>query len=87
MLIDPYGRAVQTPDVKPMTRSQIQRFEEFEGLLREMGWQIVCTKCARIFGMGKDGVQSHNDPGSDTLEVRCGCSRYVFSPSASKGPA
>lgn len=43
-----------------------------------MGYQIVCPKCSRLFGEGRDGVRAENNPGSNRLVIECGCTAHVY---------
>lgn len=59
--------------VKAVSREAILRVSAANDVIQAWGLQLVCPTCSRIFGMGRDGVEANNDPGSRTLEVRCGC--------------
>lgn len=79
MLLSPYTmKPVVSQEKHPMALDKIQRFMEFESMLKTMGWQIVCQRCSKIYGLGKDGVQANNDAAGTTLTVSCGCSAHVF---------
>lgn len=71
MLIDVSGRAIRTPERRPITLDKLKRFMEFEQILRECGWSLVCRKCANF-------VAGDNDAGSTRVSVKCSCKEYVF---------
>lgn len=69
MLITPSGTRI--PQHKTMSLAKIKHFAEFESILRENHWAIVCRKCANF-------VAGDNDTQSTKLSVRCSCSEYTY---------
>lgn len=67
------GRNEAEREIVPVSREAILRVSAANDVLQAWGLQLVCPKCSARFGMGKDGVEANNAPGSDVLEVRCGC--------------
>lgn len=59
--------------VEAVSREAILRVSAANDVLQAWGLQLVCPKCTRLFGPGKDGVEGNNEAGSNVLEVRCGC--------------
>ena len=49
---------------------------ETDALLATQGWALKCTHRCAILGQ-HDGVEGFNDPTSDTLAVRCGCTERL----------
>jgi hypothetical protein len=80
MLVTPYGQRVVSPEKKPISRDAIKLFVSIEPLLVQMGYQIVCPNCARIFGYGRDGVRGNNSEAGPFV-VECGCTRHIYDPS------
>lgn len=79
MLLSPYTlKPVVSQEKHAMSLDKMKRFMEFESLLTTLGWQIICAKCSKIYGLGKDGVQANNDAAGNTLTVSCGCSSHMF---------
>lgn len=70
MLVDVGGRPL-SPERKPITLDKLKRFMEFETILRDCGWTLVCRKCANF-------VAGDNEPNSTRISVRCSCKEYVF---------
>jgi hypothetical protein len=66
--------------IVPMSREAAMRLGAASDVIQAMGLQLVCPKCTQRFGPGKDGVEGNNAPGSDVLEVSCGCTvrRYRY---------
>jgi hypothetical protein len=66
--------------IEPMSREAAMRLGAASDVIQAMGLQLVCPKCTQRFGPGKDGVEGNNPPGSDVLEVSCGCTvrRYRY---------
>ncbi len=61
------------PDIEPATYEEMRRVAAASDVFEKWGLQLVCPKCTRLFGPGKDGVVGNNEPGASTLVVRCGC--------------
>lgn len=59
--------------VETVSREAMLRVAAAGEVLQAWGLQLVCPTCTERFGPGKDGVEANNAPGSDVLEVRCGC--------------
>lgn len=80
MIISPFTmRPAVAQQTKPMTLDKLKRFMEFETLLQQMGWQIVCAHCADRFGtINKAGVRGNNDVQANEFRVECSCSAHVF---------
>lgn len=78
MILAPNGQAIRSKDLVPMTKAEVLRFMEFERLLAQMGWHLVCAKCSKIYGYGKDGVKGDNDASDGQFHMVCGCSDHVF---------
>lgn len=76
MLVTADGRPIVAPDRRPMPLAKLKRFMEFETLLRECGWSLVCRKCANF-------VAGDNDPGSTRISVKCSCKEFIFDAEAS----
>ncbi len=60
-------------DTIDVSYEEMRRIAAAGDVLEKWGLQLVCPRCTRLFGAGKDGVQGNNAPGAETLEVRCGC--------------
>ena len=43
-----------------------------------MGYQIICPRCSRLYGEGKDGVKAENSPVAGTLKIECGCTVHLY---------
>jgi hypothetical protein len=79
MIVSPFTMKPVTSQVThAMTRDKLNRFLEFESLLRDCGWQLVCARCTQMHGPGKDGVRGDNEPTGTEYRVECGCSVHVF---------
>lgn len=71
MLLTPDGKVIRTPERRPITLDKLKRFMEFEQILRECGWSLVCRKCANF-------VAGDNAVNDTRLSVKCSCKEYVF---------
>jgi len=85
MLVDPMGALLRSPsapaDVEyTLTADDVRRATSMEALCKKFGLHVVCPNCTKLFGYGKDGVVSANDPGAKQVELRCGCTRRVYKP-------
>lgn len=65
------ANGAKLPECKPITLDKLKRFMEFETILRECGWCLVCRKCANF-------VAGENETGSTRLSVKCSCKEYIF---------
>ena len=61
----------QGQTITPMTLDKLKRFMEFEQLLRDMHWSMVCRKCANF-------IAGDNAPGGTRISVKCSCREAVF---------
>jgi len=84
MLISPFtGGPVVAQQTHVMTRAALHRFLEFDALLQQMGWQIICARCADRFGtLNLAGVRGDNDVQAQTYRVECACSAHLFDASS-----
>ena len=46
--------------------------------LNGMGYQVVCPRCTRLFGEGRDGVKAENNPVANYLKIECGCTVHLY---------
>jgi hypothetical protein len=51
----------------------MRRIAAAADVIEDLGLQLVCPRCTRLFGAGHDGVVGDNQQGSDVLTMRCGC--------------
>ena len=70
MILTATGQRV--PEKHAMSMDKLKRFMEFEQILRECGWSMVCRKCANF-------IAGDNDPGGTRISVRCSCAEHIFS--------
>lgn len=80
MIISPYTlKPAVAQTSTPMTLDKLKRFMEFETILRQNGWQIVCASCAdRFRDLNKAGVRGDNDVKANQYRVECSCSAHIF---------
>ena len=71
MLLTADGKIARTPEQRPMTLDKLKRFMEFEQILRECGWSLVCRKCVNF-------VAGDNAPGGTRISVKCNCKEFIF---------
>lgn len=69
MLVTASGTRI--PEHKAMTLDKIKRFMEFEQLLRDNHWALVCRRCANF-------VAGDNDPQSTRISVKCSCQEHIY---------
>ena len=74
MIVTAEGHAI--PTKYPMTLDKLKRFMEFETVLRDCHWAIVCRRCASF-------VAGDNPTGSSRISVHCRCAEYLFDAGAS----
>lgn len=43
-----------------------------------LGYQVVCPRCTRLFGEGRDGVRAENSTVAGHLKIECGCTTHVY---------
>lgn len=81
-IVKTLGGLVATQTTRSLSPDRIRRLAEFWDVLCDpihgLGYQVVCPRCTRLFGEGRDGVRPENSPGSPTLVIECGCTRHVF---------
>ena len=64
---------VTEPETVAVSYEEMRRIAAASDVLEKWGLQLVCPRCTRLFGPGRDGVEGNNTPGSPVLTVRCGC--------------
>lgn len=43
-----------------------------------LGYQIICPRCSKLFGEGKDGVKAENSPVAGHLQIECSCTVHRY---------
>ena len=43
-----------------------------------LGYQIICPRCSKLFGEGKDGVRAENSTAAGHLKIECGCTVHLY---------